>query len=114
MEPATGKWLDEFGEVEGHEGLAQDDERPGPEDRDAADTEGDGLVGERAGRHADVAERHREDRQEPETAPQLRFDAQRAQMRVVTRDDVLRGSTWSRHEISSSHRTVRVRAVLWS
>ena len=60
------------------------------------------------------AEGDREVRQEPEGPPQLRFDAQRSQMRVVARRDVLGAGTWSRHEFSSYLRTIRCETALWS
>ena len=58
----------------------------------------DGLVRERSGRDADVAERDREVRQEPERALQLGLDPERAQVRVVSRCDVL-GLGRTRHDL---------------
>ena len=39
---------------------------------------------------------------------------ERPQVGVVARGDVLVEFAWSRHELSSSHRTDQVRADLWS
>ena len=81
--PATGKWLASSAKIRATNGLAEDDDRPRPEERRAADAQADAEVRERAGRDADVAERDREVRQEPEDPLQLRLDPERAQMRVV-------------------------------
>jgi hypothetical protein len=61
----------QLGEVEGDKCLAEDDERPGPEDSWTANAEGDCLIGERAGRDRDVAERDGEVRQESQGSTQL-------------------------------------------
>ena len=50
----------------------------------------------------------------PSVRLQLGLDAQRAQVRVVARRDVMGAAAWSRHEFSSYLRTGRVRAALWS
>ncbi len=67
----------QLGEVQRNKRLAEDDQRPRPEDRWTADAERDRLVREHSGRDTDVAEGDREVRQEAERSPQFRFDAQR-------------------------------------
>jgi hypothetical protein len=63
MDPATRKVARQLGEVERDEGLAEDHQWPRPEDRRATHPERDGLVGEGARRHTDVAERNGEVRE---------------------------------------------------
>ena len=56
----------QLGEDERHEQLADDDDRPRPEERRATEPDADAEVAERPGRNADEAERDREVRQEPQ------------------------------------------------
>jgi hypothetical protein len=66
----------QLGEAEGHERLARDDDRPGPEHHGAAQADPDAEVAERAGGDADEAEGEGEVREEPQRSVQLRLDAQ--------------------------------------
>jgi hypothetical protein len=78
FETRYGEVTRQLGEVQRHERLAEDDERPCPEDGWSADTECHRLVRERPRRNADVAECDREIRQETKRPLQLGFDPERA------------------------------------
>src|SRR5439155_18455433 len=84
--PGDREMAGQLREVQGDEGLAQDDERPGPEDGGPSHAKGDRLIGECPCRDADIAERDGEIREESERSPQLRLDAERPKVRVISRD----------------------------
>ena len=96
----------ELGEVQRDERLAEDDERPRPEERRAADAEPERDERERPGRDADVAERDREVRQEAERPLQLRLDPQRPQVGIVSRR-LVRLVVWTRHDLPPPFRPRR-------
>ena len=93
----------QFGEDQGDEQLAADDDGPRPEERRTSEADSDAEVPEGTRRNADEAEGDGEVAQEPEGSAQLRLDAEGPQMRVVARGLLGIACTWTRHNSLLNH-----------